>query len=173
MSPHQEPITGPHSLLSPPSLLRIIWINYDLGWFIHQLEVRICFGSSSAWPPTSCTWAFPLCIIILYGELIPSSFLNSTSPPNSNKPLVSIKPPPPWNVFEINKPLGGLNRGFTVSYSSFFMPPYISNEKLLRLSIFSKCHKNPLNLQLNLGSEHSHFCQAVESGIPMEQKKAV
>ena len=39
-----------------------------------------------------------------------------------NKPLVSIKPPPPpppaphLNAFEINKLLGGLNRGFTVRF---------------------------------------------------------
>ena len=33
-------------------------------------------------------------------------------PPLSNKPSVSIKPPS--NGLEINKPPGGLNRGFTV-----------------------------------------------------------
>ena len=34
-----------------------------------------------------------------------------------NKPPVSIKPPPPSNGLEINKPPGGLNRGFTVIHS--------------------------------------------------------
>ena len=38
----------------------------DPGWFIYQLEVRICFWSSAAWPPTSCTWAFPLCILVFF-----------------------------------------------------------------------------------------------------------
>ena len=47
----------------------------DPGWFIHQLEVRICFLSSAAWPPTSCTLAFPPCFLVIYGELITSSLL--------------------------------------------------------------------------------------------------
>ena len=32
-----------------------------------------CFWSSAV---TSCIWAFSLCILVLYGELIPSSLLN-------------------------------------------------------------------------------------------------
>ena len=57
----------------------------------------------------SCTWAFPLCILVLYGELI-------NMPSLSNKPPVSIKPPPPppSHGLELNKPLAGLNRGFVV-----------------------------------------------------------
>ena len=47
-----------------------------------------CFWSSTTWPLTSCTWAFPLCIVLLYGELIPSSFLNWISLPSQ------ISPPP-------------------------------------------------------------------------------
>ena len=85
----------------------------DPGWFINKLEDRIWFWSSAAWPKTSCTWAFPLCNLVLYGELIPLS----------NKPLVSIKPPPPSNGLEINKPPppppGRLNKGFTVTVEFF------------------------------------------------------
>ena len=62
-------------------LLNIVWT--DLGCFIHQLEVLICFRTSAVRPPTSCTWAFPLCILVLYGELIPSSLLNWIPPPPS------------------------------------------------------------------------------------------
>ena len=40
--------------------------------------------------------------------------------PISNKPLVSIKPPPPSNGLEINKPPPGrLNKGFTVTVECF------------------------------------------------------
>ena len=65
--------------------LNITGISYDFvrtdpGWFIYQLEDRIGFRSSAAWPKISCTWAFPLFILVLYGELIPSSFLNWISP---------------------------------------------------------------------------------------------
>ena len=45
----------------------------DPVWFIHMLEVQICFWSLAAWPPTSCACALPLCVLVLYGELIPSS----------------------------------------------------------------------------------------------------
>ena len=82
----------------------------DPGWFNYQLEVRIWFWSSPARPKTSCTWAFPLCILVLYGELMPSSFLNYMSPPLSNKP-----PPfllnPASNGLQINKPPGALIEG--------------------------------------------------------------
>ena len=61
-------------------------VQTDPGWFIYQMEVQIWFWSSAAWPPTSCTWAFLLYILVLYEELIPSSFLNWISPP----------PPPKW-----------------------------------------------------------------------------
>ena len=64
------------------------------------------FWSSNAWPSPSCTWAFLLCILILYGELIPLSLLNWISPLPSQIRPVSIKPPS--NDFEINKPgVGG------------------------------------------------------------------
>ena len=52
-----------------------------MGWFILVLEVQICFWSLAAWTPASCTWAFPLCIPVLYGELIPPSSLSLISPP--------------------------------------------------------------------------------------------
>ena len=46
-----------------------------------------------------------------------SSFLwraDTTTFAKLNKPPVSIKPPPPHKMFEINKPPGVVNRGFTV-----------------------------------------------------------
>ena len=58
--------------------------------------VRFCFWSWAAWPPTSCTWPFPLYILVLYGELIPSSLLNWISRP-------SLLRRTPSYVFEINK----------------------------------------------------------------------
>ena len=44
--------------------------------------VRIWFWPSAVWPNTFCTWAFPLSILVLYRELILSSFLNWISPPS-------------------------------------------------------------------------------------------
>ena len=101
------PLTSPppllrgRKLISPPSLLSLpfpplklifftnewytVLINHDCktscglirDGLLYELEVRICFWSSAAWLPTSCTWAFPHCIQVFYGELIPSSsFLN-------------------------------------------------------------------------------------------------
>ena len=67
----------------------------DPGWFIHQLEVRICLWSS----------AFPLCILVLYGELIPLSLLNYICSPSQISPL-------PSSVFEINKSPWGLSKDF-------------------------------------------------------------
>ena len=56
--------------INESQLKNFLWT--DPGWFIYQLEVRIWFWSSAARPPTSCTWALPLCILFLFGELIPS-----------------------------------------------------------------------------------------------------
>ena len=82
-------------------------VRTDPGLFINQLEVRICFLSSAKWAPTSCTLAFPLCILVLYVELIPSSLLNWISSPSQ-----IISPRLYWNPlkpFEIkNKPPGGI-----------------------------------------------------------------
>ena len=48
-----QSIATVRSLLWP---YNFVWT--DPGWyFIHQLEVRICFLTPFAWPPTSCTWA--------------------------------------------------------------------------------------------------------------------
>ena len=81
----------------------------DPEWSIHKQEVWICFWSSAAWPPASCTRTFPLWIPVLYGELIPSSFLNWISPP----------PPPPWNKAPV-----GRNRGFTVCHPASSRRPW-------------------------------------------------
>ena len=64
----------------------------------------------ATWPKSSCTWDFPLCILVFYGELIPSSFVNQISPPSqiSSQPLLSPPPPPPTsNGLEISKLPGG------------------------------------------------------------------
>ena len=88
----------------------------DLEWFIFQLEVRICFWSSAAWPATSCTWAFPLCILgyLWRTDTIVFSKLNKPPPLKCPPSLLS----PPSNGFEINKPPPHppeeLNRGFAV-----------------------------------------------------------
>ena len=60
-----------------------------------------------------CSWAFQLCILVIYGELISSSYLK-LKPPLTNKPPTPLNPPPPRNGLEINNPPGGINRGFTV-----------------------------------------------------------
>ena len=60
-----------------------------------------------------CSWAFQLCILVIYGELISSSYLK-LKPPPTNKPPTLLNPPPPRNGPEINNPPGGINRGFTV-----------------------------------------------------------
>ena len=84
-------------------------LKTDPGWFTYQLENRIWFWSSTAWPKTSCTWAFPLCILVLYEELIPSLFLNSISLSS----LLSLSS----NGLEINKPPTGLNRGTITDFT--------------------------------------------------------
>ena len=50
-------------------------LRTDPGWFINQLNVRICSDLFL------CTWAFPLCILVLFGKLTPLSFLNTPPPP--------------------------------------------------------------------------------------------
>ena len=76
----------------------------DWRWFIHQLEVLICFSSSTAWP---CTWAFPLCILtssLLWTDTIVCAKLN--------KPPSQISAPSPisplLNVFEIIRIYGSV-----------------------------------------------------------------
>ena len=80
-------------------------------------KFRFGFWSSVAWPPTfliklmCCTWAFPLCILVLYREnWYHHLCLKKVSPPPfPNELPVSIRPPTPLpNGLEINKPLGGL-----------------------------------------------------------------
>ena len=76
----------------------------DPGWFIYQLEVRIWFWSSPAWPPTFLFSSFST----LYS--INSLWRTGTIvfPKLYNPP--SLLSPPPSNGLEINRPPGGLNR---------------------------------------------------------------
>ena len=61
--------------------------------------------SLTARPPTSYTRAFPLYILALYGELIPSSLLKLISSPFQITP----PPPPPTSVLSLKIPLSRLN----------------------------------------------------------------
>ena len=61
--------------------------------YFHQLNFQICFWSSAAWPTTIVLELLHFAVIVLYGELIPSSLLKYVGPP-------------PSNVFEINNPPG-------------------------------------------------------------------
>ena len=73
------------------------------------------FLSSAAWPPSSCTWTFPLCILVLYEELTPSCSLNWISPPCQ----ISPPPPPLKGVWNNQAPGGGLieDLRYTISFS--------------------------------------------------------
>ena len=88
----------------------------DPGYFIHLLEVRICFCTFVLVVfGTPCSLPFPI-YKLLTSTLYFSSLWRS---PLSNTRHVYFKhlpPPTPSNVFEINKTIGGggLNRGFTV-----------------------------------------------------------
>ena len=70
----------------------LVWSNPDCkiscglirDWvYLLTRSSQIWFLSSAAWPKTSCTWAFPLCILVLYGErtdTIDVSKLNKSPP---------------------------------------------------------------------------------------------
>ena len=67
------------------------------------------FDPRLKWPPISCTWAYPLCILV-YGELIKPSLLNQISPTPLNKAPALLGSPS--NVFEIdNHPWGRVGGG--------------------------------------------------------------
>ena len=78
----------------------------DPGWFIPQLEVRICFWSSAAWPPTSSTWAFPLGLY--FGSLWRTDTIVFAKLNKHPSQICPVSNKPPSNVFEINKLPGGL-----------------------------------------------------------------
>ena len=86
-------------------LLNFPWTG--LGWFIYQLEVRIWFWSSAAWPPTF----FYLSLSTMYSRSLWRT--NTIVFSILNKPL---SPPP--------HPQRGLNRGFMVS-SNFATPTHL------------------------------------------------
>ena len=94
------------------------------GWFTQQLEVRICFWSSIAWPPTSCTWAFPLSCSIL--------FLSS---------ILVLYGQPPSTVFEINKPPRGI-RVYNISLwviGHFNITLYLNELRVLGWTFIHQC----------------------------------
>ena len=111
----------PSPLLFFTDKWRTVSINHDCKtWYgliqdgrLFNLEVLICLWYSAAWPSTSCTWAFPLCIKV--SSLWRSDtivFAKLNKPPLSNKPHLYYAPS---NLSEIKKPPGGLNRGYMVS----------------------------------------------------------
>ena len=106
-----RPLISLPPLLSPssPPLLSLfftnlwytIFINHNCNTscglvhdsFFHQLNFQICFWSSAAWPTTIVLELWHFAVLVLYGELIPSSLLNYVGPPPSN--LFEINTPPP------------------------------------------------------------------------------
>ena len=75
------------------------------GLFIHKLEIRTWFWASAAWPPTSCSWTSPLCILSFLWRTDAIVFSKLNKPPT----LLS----PTSKGLEINKPPRGLFIGFT------------------------------------------------------------
>ena len=97
--------------------VHVLWT--DLGWFIYmyQLEVQISFCSSAAWPPNFFYLSFStLYLYLLMENWYHHLLLIKQAPPwpQISSPSL-LSPPPPSNGIEINKPPGGLNRGFRVS----------------------------------------------------------
>ena len=87
----------------------------DPGCFFYQLEVRIWFWSSASWPKNFLYLSFSTSYSSSLWRTDTIVFSELDKLPLPNK--LSIKaPPPPPNGLEINKPPGGLNRGFTVNY---------------------------------------------------------
>ena len=120
-------VNKPLSLLTPPPpfLPPYYWTLINDGLYLSITTVKLHLDwSRMVYSPAESTdlfliigcmtsnfltWAFPLCILVLYGELIPLSLLNKIRPPSLK--YASLK------CFEINKSRewgwGGLNRGFT------------------------------------------------------------
>ena len=102
LSPSSPPLPSPPLLLLFFTNLRYtIFMNDNCNTscglvhdsYFHQLNFQICFWSSAAWPTTIVLELLHFAVIVLYGELIPSSLLKYVGPP-------------PSNVFEINNPPG-------------------------------------------------------------------
>ena len=102
---------------------KFVWT--DPGWFIYQLEVRIWLWSLAERPPTFLYLSFSICILVLYGEQIPLSFLNQRSPQSL------LSPPPPPNGLEINKLPDAW--GFTVCQWSEFQNQFFTYRILSRI----------------------------------------
>ena len=101
------------SLLSPlpPPLIILhftVLINHDCKTYVDWSRTfysptGISYWSVAAWPPTSHTCGFPLCILVLSGELKPWSLLNKIRPgtpiSNMSPGLFSPAPPPPTQMW--------------------------------------------------------------------------
>ena len=61
--------------------------SFGLHW--DGLFMKFQIWVLAAWSPTSCTWAFPLHILVLYGELIPLHSLSKISLPSQIRPFPS------------------------------------------------------------------------------------
>ena len=95
-----------------------VLINHDFktsfGLILNDLftcwKFGFIFNPRLKWPPISCSWAYPLCILVFYGELVKPSSLNQISPTPLNKTPALLNSPS--NVFEIdNHPGGGRGGG--------------------------------------------------------------
>ena len=71
---------SPHLSKSYPSLIRsrLFQRKKAIELPFHppppqSVQICSCFWSSAAWPWTSYAWAFFLCVLVLYGEIVPSS----------------------------------------------------------------------------------------------------
>ena len=78
-----------------------VLINHDFktsfGLILNDLftcwKFGFIFNPRLKWPPISCSWAYPLCILVFYGELVKPSSLNQISPTPLNKAPGSFKLP--------------------------------------------------------------------------------
>ena len=81
--------------IAKPSISTILRKNRGL-WTVYYSHARnsdfFLNLTSAVWPPNSCAWGFPLCVIVLHGELKSSSGWKSSLVPHFfkfNKPTHS------------------------------------------------------------------------------------
>ena len=122
----------------------ILDLKTSFGLILNDLftcwKFGFIFNPRLKWPPISCTWSYPLCILVFYGELIKPSSLNQISPTPLNKPPALLSSPS--NVFEIdNHPRGGggrVKRGFTVYGGNYAIGMFARNKKVHSARIITK-----------------------------------
>ena len=115
----------------------------DPGWFVHLLEVRICFFI------LGCTTSnvLYLCFSTLYSSSFWRTdtivFVKLKKAPSQISPTISIKPPA--NVFEMNKPPpGGLIK--YVRYVTTFSRTGLFLDRVHFRALFNAKMEAPLRL---------------------------